>query len=294
MSKYSQSKQVVYDFSSKAPQKKVFVEYCSIKPQSASFYSRCLNPTGGSNGPKLTTRKKSKVYKQRRLLTDALDYLFITSKLQYVYCKIQHKTFPFKINFITLTLSSVQVHCDKFIKEKLLEPFLRWLLKKGATGYVWKAEVQVNGNIHFHITTNIYIHYSEIRNKWNGLQYNTGYLKPFFDKFGHFDPNSTDVKSVKNVSKAFDYICKYITKVEDGKRLICGHRFGYSRNLANNKFIFETLDKSFDEIYNWIIANTKCKTIYEYVTTHEINLINLNTAPKLLADVISAAIDKPF
>ena len=56
------------------------------------------------------------------------------------------------MKFITLTLSDVQAHTDDSIKEHMLQPFLYWLQRYYNCSYVWKAETQINGNIHFHIT----------------------------------------------------------------------------------------------------------------------------------------------
>src|SRR5690554_5071199 len=60
--------------------------------------------------------------------------------------------------FITLTLSSKQVHDDNFIKRNLLNNFIIYMGRKfDMKNYLWKAEKQKNGSIHFHIVTDVYI-----------------------------------------------------------------------------------------------------------------------------------------
>ena len=66
-----------------------------------------------------------------------------------------HRNFKFKLNLITLTLPSKQnEHSDNEIKHRALNNFFTQLrTKHNLVNYVWKAEKQKNGNIHFHIIT---------------------------------------------------------------------------------------------------------------------------------------------
>jgi len=73
------------------------------------------------------------------------------------------KLFP---TFVTLTLSSKQKHDDNFIKRNLLNHFILWLkTEHDVVHYFWRAEPQKNGNIHFHIICDRYIHWRSIRDK---------------------------------------------------------------------------------------------------------------------------------
>jgi hypothetical protein len=67
--------------------------------------------------------------------------------------------------------------------------------------YIWKAELQKRGQLHYHITTDRFVGYEEIRAKWNELQYKAGYLESFHRKFGHYNPNGTDVHAVYKETK---------------------------------------------------------------------------------------------
>lgn len=127
-----------------------------------------------------------------------------------------NKPFKFRLNFITLTLSSSQQdRTDSEIKKTMLEPFLRKMRAKGMNSYVWKAERQKNGNVHFHIISDTWILYTELRDIWNNLQEKAGLMEPFRAKWGHSDPNSTDVKAVRSENEAVRYLMKYMLKNDE-------------------------------------------------------------------------------
>lgn len=125
--------------------------------------------------------------------------------------KVCH-SFSFKLSFITLTLSSEQKHSDTYIKEHMLQPFLLWMQRNYKASYVWKSEAQLNGNIHFHITTDVFIHWKSIRAKWNNIQQKHGYIKTFQEGIHNEDPNSIDVHCVKNEKDVAKYLATYCSK----------------------------------------------------------------------------------
>lgn len=264
------------------------IEFASIKPDSTAFYNvperRYYGPKIKIQNPQIRKTDNRKFVR----LKSALNYLLITSEKQSVYCKKQKRTFPFKINFITLTLSEKQKHSDHYIRNKMLDPFLKWLIYQGATGYVWKAERQKNGNIHFHITTNQFIHYMEIRDKWNHIQWKNGYLEHYFQNYHSLDPNSTDVKSVKDDNKAVRYMFKYILKKEEGKEPIEGHNYGYSRNLTKIKLVFPTMCNDFDEVYAYLNGLKTDFKEFDYVSVMYHKLINLKQCPAVLSSQIKS------
>ena len=68
--------------------------------------------------------------------------------------------------FVTLTLPSVQRHEDNVIKQQILKPFIEELKERyGVKYYFWKAEIQENGNIHFHLIIDHYIHYKKLHHQ---------------------------------------------------------------------------------------------------------------------------------
>ncbi|WP_157730177.1 rolling circle replication-associated protein [Tenacibaculum jejuense] len=136
--------------------------------------------------------------------------------------------------FVTLTLPSKQQHSDKQIK-RLQTRYIENLQKTyGVKYYVWKAEAQKNGNIHFHLLLDKWIHHTVHRKLWNKQLDKLGYLDSFQSKHGHRNPNTTDVKSLKKDDKGrkiknpTSYIVKYMTKFEFGKRPILGKLWGCS------------------------------------------------------------------
>lgn len=93
------------------------------------------------------------------------------------------KVFP---TFITLTLPFKQLHSDELIKRECLDPFIKWLtnentyvtqkgkskgLQQGCNVkfYVWRAETQKNGNLHFHLVVDRWIDKDQILWRWNQI-----------------------------------------------------------------------------------------------------------------------------
>jgi hypothetical protein len=120
------------------------------------------------------------------------------------------------LSFITLTLSAKQKHDDIYIKSKLLNAFLVDLRRRFfIVSYLWRAEAQINGNIHFHIVINRYIHYSHIRNIWNRIQAEHGYIENYSHKAkwgSNANPPSTEIKAVYKCKNIAGYLSKYCTK----------------------------------------------------------------------------------
>jgi hypothetical protein len=165
--------------------------------------------------------------------------------------------------FVTLTLPSKQIHSDKIIR-KCLTKFLDNLKKSyKVVHYIWRAESQANGNIHFHLVLDRFIDYKKVRSLWNSQIQPLGYIKAYsemklnkgfvyvpyyirnkqkikhpktkneqFDiylkdkKEGFVDPNTTDIHKLENVTNSVNYILKYLTKLEADKRPINGALWG--------------------------------------------------------------------
>ena len=131
-----------------------------------------------------------------------------------------HKSQMKKLVFFTLTLSSIQYQSDKKVKELLLKPFFRKAsVVFGLKNYVWKAESQKNGNIHFHCIADVYIDKEALTRLWNAMQAKFSYIDEFEKKYNHRNPPSTEIRVVQNESQMFDYLEKYICKDEDYRRI---------------------------------------------------------------------------
>lgn len=122
--------------------------------------------------------------------------------------------FKFKVNFITLTLPAAQGEItDKEIKKQVLDVWLKMARRRfKLRSYVWRAERQKNGNIHFHITSDTFIWHNEIRDTWNDRCERLGLITAFEKKNGHRNPNSTDVHSVNSIQNLAGYMVKYMSK----------------------------------------------------------------------------------
>ena len=156
----------------------------------------------------------------------------------------------FRLSMITLTLSATQHNSDEDIKKYLLHQFLSEARTKwNINNYIWKAEKQENGNIHFHIIVDQYIKHQEIRVVWNRIQNkkNFEYVDNFRSnqkkKYAHGffpdtktttkietqisryemakkedfrNPNSTDVHSLRDVRDTAAYLSEYLSKCVTG------------------------------------------------------------------------------
>ena len=141
-----------------------------------------------------------------------------------------------KLVFLTLTLSAVQIHSDQEIKAKILKPFMRWLREsEKCTNYIWKAEVQKNGNIHFHVILDKFVDKDFIRDEWNMAQENLGYITRFEAKNGVKEAPSTQIEIVENQEQIERYIGKYISKSQ-GCRSIEGRVWDASRNVKSLRY----------------------------------------------------------
>jgi hypothetical protein len=152
----------------------------------------------------------------------------------------QSQEYRFKINFVTLTLYSFARRVpSKEAHKRCLEPFLRWLRTKGMTCYIWKAELQSKRKdchqLHYHLTTDIYIDKYELRDKWNELQKSAGYLDKYFEKFGHWDANSTDVHATHNKKNLIGYLKKAIIRYSNKQKY---------KKLRNNYLVRAELAKA--------------------------------------------------
>lgn len=231
---------------------------------------------------KFTTMDISK--KASKKIKIIFQWLIACSNVKQVYSIKEKKAFWFKINFITLTLSSPQKHSDNFIKSTMLEQFLQWCKRShGVNSYMWKAEAQKNGNIHFHITTNKFIHWKEVRQRWNRIQDNYGYFKGNSNPEYIADTNSTDIKAVKSERSIVNYMMKYFTKSEEGKRKIEGKLWSASNNLLKTSLVVDDMDIGFTDCTMFIESLRDGADIKkDFCTITPLKYYSYKQMPKLL------------
>jgi len=145
-------------------------------------------------------------------MSNALNWMLLFAEKKRVYEKATKKTFSFRLAFNTLTIPYPQKHDDDFIKEHLLQPYLYWLTRYYNASYVWKAETQMNGCIHFHITIDTFVHWRSVRAKWNKLLAKHGYCKVFQDGSNDKGNAATQIKAIKNERGLAACIGGYLTR----------------------------------------------------------------------------------
>jgi len=256
--------------------------YISIKPDRISLYSR---------SEFTSTRTPFQVYNEKNLINNstngkiskkagqriklAIDWLLILADNKSFGRPKNGKFYNFKVNFVTLTLSSKQIHSDNEIKSKLLNHFLVVAKQKwGVRNYVWRAEPQKRGAIHFHILTDKFIPWSELRSTWNKIQEKLGYVSRFHMKHLHKNPNSTDVHSIKKVKNLASYLSKYCAKENTGRE-IEGNQWGLSQGLSKLKSIIEIVDSKIQANVDKIKKEIQNKWVeFEYCSVMYVNISN--------------------
>lgn len=91
------------------------------------------------------------------------------------------------VTFATFTLPSRQKHTDTEITHECINPLLQYLRKYYNLKYfVWKKELQENGNLHFHIVLDCFVDYYQLRTTWNRL-INKGKVRGIAEPFNYVD-----------------------------------------------------------------------------------------------------------
>ena len=196
--------------------------------------------------PKSNTNKLKLSDKAKRKLSGAIDYLVTLSEIRKANRYKNYEQFNYRLTFITLTLSSRQQVSDQVLTNGLLHQFLIEAKKKwNLTNYVWRAERQKNLNTHYHIITDVFIPWSELRDMWNRIQNKIGIVDEYRQQMKEFykhgfkerkeltkhwnlkdqkaaylkgskanwsNPNSTDIHSLRNIKDVYSYVTKYMNK----------------------------------------------------------------------------------
>jgi len=238
-----------------------------------------------------------------RKISKAIEYLVTTSDQKKVHEKLTGKVIVFKVAFITLTLPSSQAHNDKEIINLCLNSLLNELRQYHAIKkYVWRAERQKNGNIHFHLLIDKFVPWYELRNRWNRIINKLGYVDRFQKKHGNKTPNSTDVHSTRKIHNLKKYLTKYMAKsdqttgaqnideissqYQSGRIWGCNHELSQTRglNLIVDNEIDEELKKVFTakKFYKYEAAYF---TVY-YVNYHDLKKFGSDLLFKYFSDYL--------
>jgi len=133
-----------------------------------------------------------------------------------------------------IAMDSASMHySDEDLKSFCLNHFLTVLREKyHVSKYLWKAESQQIGNIHFHIVIDQFIHWRVLQYVWNRVLSKTNLIDRFEAKHGHRNPPTIEIHSVKKIESIRKYITAYIEKSESTKRKIDGRKWACSEELS--------------------------------------------------------------
>jgi hypothetical protein len=198
-----------------------------------------IMPDSNSHNFELSKKASSRI-------REKVSWLYELAKNKSIPAIGNSKSYTFKMNFVTLTLPALQAHATAEITSICLNQFLTECKAKFAlANYVWRLEFQKNGNAHYHIATDTFIHYTDCKLIWNRCLRKLGYIQAYQKKFGNMtfeeyrrdfsdngkvpfnvlrerygrgcatnwdSPNTVDVRCVGNAKNIIFYISKYITK----------------------------------------------------------------------------------
>lgn len=174
----------------------------------SSKKSRITQPSSNKANGLVSDKAAKRVQKKVELLYDV-------ARVKTIYSKSLNKSFRYKLGFLTLTLPSSQIHTDQEILKSCFQPFIREIrILREDFMYVWKAETQANGNLHFHVTTNSFLRKEFINARWNYWVNKLGYV----DRYGKENPPSAKIQVCYGEDGLAMYMAKYMGKNEGDRR----------------------------------------------------------------------------
>lgn len=251
------------------------VDTVTIRANYLTIFSQVFNDNG-SLFRKVTDNRKTNTNKvkgtlssgSRKSLGLACEHLLFSARPKRIRNRHTGHVFTHRASAITLTLPSQQIHCDKTIKEVCLNNFLQCLRSQHyMSSYVWRAEVQKNGNLHFHIITPEHIDMDDIRRYWNQSTELLGYCSRYSSDHLRLPPPSTEIKEVKSFRDCARYLRKYMSKGSQG-RPICGAQWDASQSNKGYQPASVQIDSRISEELNFLIRSNTKKVIYgDFATT---------------------------
>lgn len=229
--------------------------------------------------------------KSRQNLCQSMHWLEAGASWTKLFNPDENKFYYFKTNLITLTVPSTfgdiltrqeaeklreydsagtiikisdfeleamkEIIVSREIFQKCLNHWLTIMRRKFKLhNYVWKVELQRNGQLHIHINTDTFIHHIDIKNNWNHVLELNGLLENFKKLNKGNYPNSTDVHSIKNSFQSVGYIGKYMMKDPNLGCLYKGKVWGCSKALMpKHKVTLKAKQSDFKDIAKDLIKN---------------------------------------
>lgn len=218
----------------------MYVDMFQVRHSEAIIYRQWIGARKPPKKESLLALNQSSTYSGTvtsgsvKRMRKAISLLIQKSPVRKIFNPVVNKTHDFSIGFVTLTLADQGKDTALDVYKKCLAPWLKWARYKGMRDYVWKAELQKRGTLHYHIAINVFLHYQIIQDKWNYYQKKAGYLDDFAMRHKHFRPNSVDIHAVQKVGNVEAYITKYLIKGGGGK--IKGKIWDCSKELKAAKY----------------------------------------------------------
>jgi hypothetical protein len=262
-----------------------YTPYLQLRNSSLIYYNQAEHDNNSnykSNNNSFSKSNRNNAYTgqvkegTKKRIRKALDLFMQSTENQLIFNPVSNRMINFRLAFITLTISNKEIQDHKFCYNNLLRPFLQWLDKTiKVNSYIWKAELQKRGQIHYHITISNFIHHTEIREKWNYLQRKSGLIS------NSDNPPSTEIKQVHKINNIEHYLAKYISKSEnENERLNC-KVWDCSANLKTNSYF--TLEVNETNSKHLLINNIESKIIKEIQTD---NCLIIKTKEGYITDVL--------
>lgn len=191
---------------------------CSVAPGKASLYQlperwmiHGRSGRGSSSSPKLISAEDKARRNTGRVISrywQAVGWLWMRSKPEVVDLgkgrKLKHRQ-----GFLTLTLPGVASEDHKAIKAKVLDPFFTYCRNVlGLRDYVWTAELQERGEIHFHAIVNQFLPKDKIRSAWLSACDRSGIIS----RSGGGSRPATEIEECKDWNGSRIYAGKYLAK----------------------------------------------------------------------------------
>lgn len=198
-----------------------------------------------------------------------VDLLLQISPTSNVFNRVINKTQTFKLVFITLTISSYYKSVShKVLQRECLKPLLLWLKRsKGVKSYVWKAEMTKAGTIHYHLVTNKFIEYDQLRDVWNRHLNRLGLLDRQKELYGSKNANSTDIKAARSSKSVRNYVRKYLSKSNEDDQRIDGKVWDCSVNLKRaNQYTDFLEDYTIDRLESAVKSGAIERKNFDYST----------------------------
>lgn len=161
-----------------------------------------------------------------RKIKQSISWLGGTSKVQRCWSIKKQKWVRYRLSFVTLTVPFQGEITDKRIKQALNNFITLAKYRWDMYTFVWVAETQKRGELHFHFLANIFIHKTQLQQVWNRIAKRYGLIG------SHENPPSTRVNGILTHHSINNYMRKYFVKKEEEHRAVEGRLWGRSHNLA--------------------------------------------------------------